>query len=109
MGSVSLTPDLVTAPQLHSSTAPIFVKLTFFSLLRSEMGVRVFLTTNSGNKEMETRQQTILHVLKARQIEHDTIDISAPGNQELRKFMREKGKKINGQRNALPPQIFNGE
>ena len=38
---------------------------------------------------METRQQTILHVLKARQIEHDTIDISAPGNQELRKFMRE--------------------
>ena len=58
---------------------------------------------------METRQQTILHVLKARQIEHDTIDISAPGNQELRKFMREKGKKINGQRNALPPQIFNGE
>ena len=58
---------------------------------------------------METRQQTILHVLKARQIEHDTIDISAPGNQELRKFMRERGKKINGQRNALPPQIFNGE
>ena len=58
---------------------------------------------------METRQQTILHVLEARQIEHDTIDISAPGNQELRKFMREKGKKINGQRNALPPQIFNGE
>ena len=58
---------------------------------------------------METRQQTILHVLKARQIEHDIIDISAPGNQELRKFMRERGKKINGQRNALPPQIFNGE
>ena len=58
---------------------------------------------------METRQQTILHVLEARQIDYDTIDISAPGNQELRKFMRERGKKINGQRNALPPQIFNGE
>jgi len=73
------------------------------------MGVRVFLATNSGNQEMETRQQTILHVLRARQIEHDTIDISAPGNQDLRKFMREKGKKKEGQRNALPPQIFNGE
>ena len=58
---------------------------------------------------METRQQTILHVLEARQIDYDTIDISAPGNQDLRKFMRERGKKINGQRNALPPQIFNGE
>ena len=55
------------------------------------------------------RQQTILQVLRTRQIEHDTIDISAPGNQDLRKFMREKGKKIDGQRNALPPQIFNGE
>ena len=55
------------------------------------------------------RQQTILQVLRTRQIEHDTIDISAPGNQDLRKFMRERGKKIDGQRNALPPQIFNGE
>ena len=27
----------------------------------------------------------------------------------MRKFMREKGKKQDGQRNALPPQIFNGE
>ena len=27
----------------------------------------------------------------------------------MRKFMREKGKKREGQRNALPPQIFNGE
>ena len=29
--------------------------------------------------------------------------------QEQRKFMREKGKKRDGQRFALPPQIFNGE
>ena len=29
--------------------------------------------------------------------------------QEQRKFMREKGKKKDGQRFALPPQIFNGE
>merc|ERR1719481_1106334 len=27
----------------------------------------------------------------------------------MRKFMREKGKKQEGQRNVLPPQIFNGE
>ena len=58
---------------------------------------------------METRQQTIIMVLRARNIHHQTIDISAPGNQELRKFMRERGKKLDGQRNALPPQIFNGE
>jgi len=94
MGSVS--PDLVRSTLSHCHIV-------------TEMGVRVFLTTNSGNKEIEMRQQTILQVLRTRQIEHDTIDISAPGNQDLRKFMREKGKKIDGQRNALPPQIFNGE
>ena len=48
-------------------------------------------------------------VLTTRAIEFVTIDISAPGMQEMRRFMREKGKKREGQRNALPPQIFNGE
>merc|ERR1712106_1240116 len=38
-----------------------------------------------------------------------TIDISAPGMQQMRSFMREKGRKREGQRNVLPPQIFNGE
>jgi len=73
------------------------------------MGVRIFLTTNSGNKEIENGQQKIMQVLKTRGIEYETIDISAPGMQDLRKFMREKGKKKDGQRNVLPPQIFNGE
>jgi len=73
------------------------------------MGVRIFMTTNSGNKEIENGQQKILQVLKTRGIEYETIDISAPGMQDLRKFMREKGKKKDGQRNVLPPQIFNGE
>jgi len=67
------------------------------------------MTTNSGNKEIENGQQKILQVLKTRGIEYETIDISAPGMQDLRKFMREKGKKKDGQRNVLPPQIFNGE
>ena len=48
-------------------------------------------------------------VLTTRTIEFVTIDISAPGMQKMRIFMREKGKKREGQRNALPPQIFNGE
>lgn len=73
------------------------------------MGVRVFVATNTGNKEIENGQQTIFQVLKTRNIEYETIDIAAPGMQEQRKFMREKGKKKDGQRFALPPQIFNGE
>jgi len=73
------------------------------------MGVRIFVASNTGNKEIENGQQTIAHVLKTRNIEYETIDISAPGMQEQKKFMREKGKKKDGQRFALPPQIFNGE
>ena len=48
-------------------------------------------------------------VLNSRAIEFITVDIAAPGMQDMRKFMREKAKKKEGQRNPIPPQIFNGE
>ena len=48
-------------------------------------------------------------VLKTRSIEFEMIDICAPGMQEMRKFMREKARKAEGQRNVVPPQVFNGE
>jgi len=73
------------------------------------MGVRIFLSSNSGNKEIENNQQRIQMVLTTRNIKFDTIDISTPGMQEMRSFMREKGRRKEGQRNVLPPQIFNGE
>ena len=58
---------------------------------------------------MEMNQQRIKMVLNSRAIEFITVDIAAPGMQEMRKFMREKARKKEGQRNPLPPQIFNGE
>jgi len=73
------------------------------------MGVRIFLTNGSGNQKIENNQQMIQMVLTTREIEFTTIDISAPGMQEMRSFMREKGRKKEGQRNVIPPQIFNGE
>jgi len=73
------------------------------------MGVRIFLSSNSGNKEIENSQQRIQMVLTTRHIQFDTIDISIPGMQDMRSFMREKGRRREGQRNVLPPQIFNGE
>ena len=67
------------------------------------------MSSNSGNKEIENSQQRIQMVLTTRAIEFVTIDVSAPGMQQMSSFMREKGKKREGQRNVLPPQIFNGE
>ena len=37
------------------------------------------------------------------------VDISGPGMDKQRDFMRSKAEKKEGQRNALPQQIFNGE
>merc|ERR1719348_817219 len=74
-----------------------------------DSGIRVFISSHSGNPKIETAQQKILMVLKMREIQFEVVEISAPGMQEMRKIMREKGKKQEGQRNVLPPQIFNGE
>merc|ERR1719431_126592 len=37
------------------------------------------------------------------------VDISAPGMEDQRDFMRGSAKKMEGQRNVLPPQIYNIE
>ena len=48
-------------------------------------------------------------ILKSLAIQHETVDIGAPGMDTERDFMREKGTKKEGMRHCLPPQIFNGE
>jgi len=73
------------------------------------MGIRVFISGNSGNQKISNEQQTICSVLKTRNIEFEKIDIAAPGMEPQRNFMRNNGKKRDGQRYPLPPQIFNGE
>merc|ERR1719486_652645 len=48
-------------------------------------------------------------ILKSLGIPMDCVDISAPGMDEQRDLMRASAKKKEGQRHALPPQIFNKE
>ena len=48
-------------------------------------------------------------ILKSLGIQMDLVDISAPGMDDQRDLMRASAKKKEGQRHALPPQIFNGE
>jgi len=73
------------------------------------MGIRVFISGNSGNKEIVTHQHRILMILESCGQEFEVVDICAPGMEEARDFMRANGKKLPNQRNVLPPQIFNGE
>merc|ERR1719232_2008887 len=48
-------------------------------------------------------------ILKSLGIKMEAVDISAPGMDDQRDVMRASAKKKEGQRHALPPQIFNGE
>merc|ERR1712066_57984 len=71
--------------------------------------IMIFISGNSGSKEITNRQHRILMILKSLGIAMKQVDISAPGMDEQRDFMRASAKKKEGQRHALPPQIFNGK
>lgn len=73
------------------------------------MAIKVYISGNSGNKEIVTHQQRIFMILNSLAIECEAVDIAGPGMDEAKDYMREKGKKKDGQRYCLPPQIFNGE
>jgi len=74
-----------------------------------EHSIKVFLSGNSGNKEIVTHQQRIFMILNSLRIPYTAIDIAAPGHEDETDFMRANAKKKDGQRHVLPPQIFNGE
>merc|ERR1712039_854160 len=58
---------------------------------------------------IENSQHGITMILKSLGIAIELCDISAPGMEEQRDFMRANAVKKEGQRNVLPPQVFNGE
>lgn len=73
------------------------------------MAIKVYISGNSGNKEIVTHQQRIFMILNSLAIECEAVDIAGPGMDEAKDYMRAEGKKKDGQRYCLPPQIFNGE
>lgn len=71
--------------------------------------IKIFISGNCGNKEISNAQHRITMILKSLGIAIELCDISAPGMEEQRDFMRANATKKEGQRNVLPPQVFNGE
>ena len=57
--------------------------------------------------QIENHQHRIITILDSLKIQFVLVDITAPGMEDQKQFMRAKAKKRNGQRNAMPPQIFN--
>eukprot|EP00091_Calanus_sinicus_P023725 TRINITY_DN8178_c0_g1_i3.p1 TRINITY_DN8178_c0_g1~~TRINITY_DN8178_c0_g1_i3.p1 ORF type:complete len:191 (+),score=85.52 TRINITY_DN8178_c0_g1_i3:58-573(+) len=71
--------------------------------------IKIFISGNSGSKEITNSQHRITMILKSLGIPLKQVDISAPGTEEQRDVMRAGAKKKEGQRYPLPPQIFNGD
>ncbi|CAH0556618.1 unnamed protein product [Brassicogethes aeneus] len=79
------------------------------------MGIRVFISGISGNKEVKKRQQRVLLILDSKNIKYDVVDIAEPGSEEDKDFMHtnsaSNGATISdpNPRHPLPPQIFNDD
>lgn len=81
----------------------------------SKMGLKVYVSGMSGNKEVKKRQQRVFMILDSKNIKYDVIDITEPGK-ECEKEMMQTKSTSNGAtvsdpepRHPLPPQIFNEE
>merc|ERR1712203_736833 len=67
------------------------------------------MPSHSKSLRITNSQHRIIMILKSLGIKMEAVDISAPGMDDQRDLMRASAKKKEGQRHALPPQIFNGE
>ena len=66
-----------------------------------------YVTTNIT--QVHTKQHRVTGILDSLKIEFSVVDISAPGMDKQRIFMKEKSKKRVGERFPKPPQIFNDD
>jgi len=73
------------------------------------MTIKIYISALSGNYEVKKCQQRIQTVLDSCAIPYELIDITEAGREDDRKFMQENAKGKEGQRNPLPPQIFNDQ
>lgn len=71
--------------------------------------IKVYMTSVPSNNAVRKKQQHIFDILTARKVLFEQIDITAPTNEEEKKFMREHAKCSPNTKVPLPPQIFSGE
>jgi SH3 domain-binding glutamic acid-rich protein len=79
------------------------------------MGIKVYVSGMSGNKEVKKRQQSVLMILDSKNIKYTTIDITEPGKEPEKEFMQANSTSKSGSasdpnpRHPLPPQLFNDQ
>ncbi|KAH7947458.1 SH3 domain-binding glutamic acid-rich protein homolog [Rhipicephalus sanguineus] len=70
------------------------------------MVIKMYVSGISASKEVKKNQQRALMILESIKVPFESIDITEPGKEEDRDFMKEHCKKVDGVC-TLPPHFFN--
>ncbi|ODN06314.1 SH3 domain-binding glutamic acid-rich protein [Orchesella cincta] len=73
------------------------------------MGVIVYYSEISGQKEVKKRQQRVMMILDSKSIPYMPIDITDPARENEKDFMLKNAKTKGDAKYVLSPQIFNDE
>lgn len=70
------------------------------------MVIKIFVSGISASKEVKKKQQRALMILQSIKVPIESIDITEPGKEKERDFMKDNCKKVDGVCTP-PPHIFN--
>lgn len=70
------------------------------------MVIKIYVSGISASKEVKKKQQRALMILQSIKVPFESIDITEPGKEEDRDFMKEHCKKVDGVCTP-PPHFFN--
>lgn len=70
------------------------------------MVIKLYVSGISASKEVKKKQQRALMILQSIKVPFESIDITEPGKEEDRDFMKEHCKKVDGVCTP-PPHFFN--
>ncbi|KAG0423063.1 hypothetical protein HPB47_001156, partial [Ixodes persulcatus] len=72
------------------------------------MVIKVYVSGISASKEVKKKQQRALMILQSIKVPFKSVDITEPGQEEARDFMREHCKKTDAGGCTPPPHFFSG-
>jgi len=72
------------------------------------MVIKVYISGISSSKEVKKRQQRVMMILDSKCISYDPVDITEPGREDDKEFMKTNSKSED-KKCPLTPQIFNDE
>ncbi|KAF8365952.1 hypothetical protein PRIPAC_83781 [Pristionchus pacificus] len=101
--------SITQSPLLSLRRTLLDIYLLFFITMSTNTNtpnIKVYITTITANTEIRKQVQRALMILEGLRIPFKAIDITKPGMEEERAFMKEKAHNRRCSKTVLPPQFF---